>query len=67
MPGRVGAVVVALGVLALAAAALATLAIPREEEPDARDVAGPIEAAGLAGFALLALALLVVAVWRSIC
>jgi hypothetical protein len=57
MLGGLGGAAVALGLLALAAAVVATFTVPARPWRDGREVERLIEAGGFAGLALLALGL----------
>jgi hypothetical protein len=64
MLGGVGAAAVALGLLALAAAVVATFTVPRDPRLGGRDVEGLLEAGGFAGLTLLALGLFLLTLAR---
>jgi hypothetical protein len=64
MLSGVGVAAVALGLLALAAAVVATFTVPRAPRRDGREVERVIEAGGFAGVALIALGLFLLTLAR---
>jgi hypothetical protein len=64
MLGGIGGAAVALGLLALAAAAVATFTVPARPWRDGREVERLIEAGGVAGLALLVLGLFLLTLAR---